>query len=446
MLQLLAIAAALYTSVVGLRITTALAAVDLGLSPATIGPMLATFSLVPMLFAVSGGRLVDRIGVRRPMMLGALLCGLGAAASALLPHPVVLVAALGCVGLGMMGFHLGMQHAAGEIGGPGRRTANFNMLTMSFSLSGLIGPPVVGIVIDLAGHRVAFATMAALAAGVLLACRRFPFARHLRAGAHAPGQGAAPAAVPAPAADVAPATAADVAPATAPDVAPAPAAPADAAPGADTARAADAVPGTRSAASAGPDAAPPGWRSTFALLAAPRLRRLLIASMTVSAAWDTYQFVMPLHASSRGLSASAVGLAIASFSAGSLTVRLILPYLVARLTPTRWMMLAMGLCVTVYAALPFASNLGVLMAMSFLVGIGPGVTQPLLLAALHGAAPPGRAGEAAGLRLTMMSGMQLALPVCLGLLAAAAGTASVFWFYALVAAAVGAALWRGRAR
>jgi MFS family permease len=391
MLHLLAIAAALYTAVIGFRITTALAAVSLGMSPAAIGPMLAVYSLVPLLLATRGGRMIDRVGVRRPMVGGALLAMLGAAASAALPHPAVMTIAVAFMGLGLMSFHLGIQHATGEIGGPGRRTANFNMLTMSFSVSGLLGPPLAGVLIDHAGHRVAFGVMAALAGAVLIASRRFPFERHLDPSARS----------------------------------------------AETADRADASPAGPSSGSTPVDNRP------IALLGSPRLRRLIIGSLLVSAAWDTYQFVLPLHAATIGLSASAVGLALASFSAGSLTVRLILPALVSRMAPARWMLIAMCICVASYAAVPFASALGLLMAVSFVVGIGPGIAQPLLLAAMHGASPPGRAGETAGLRLTLSSAMQLVLPISLGLLVAVAGTAPLFWLYSAVTAAIG--LWLFRA-
>jgi MFS family permease len=410
--RLMALGVGHYVSAVGFRIATALSAVHLGLSPAAIGLVLATFALVPMLFAVKGGRMVDRVGVRRPMLFGTGLAALGAMACALVLHPAILVVTAGMVGLGMMSFHLGLQHAAGEMGGPTRRTGNFNLLSMSFSISGLIGPALVGVIIDLAGHRVAFATTAILLGLVLIGVGRFAFDRHL------PGSGRPDAAsrpnvagadpssrpMPAPAADAASATAtADP--------------PADGAP---------------------PSDGPPQAASTFALLGAPRLRRLLIASLLASAAWDTFQFAMPLHGGTIGLSATSVGLAISSYSAGSLLVRLLLPRLLARMAPARWMKVALLLCVLAYAATPFASSFGVLIALAFLIGIGPGIAQPLLMAALHGASPPGRAGEAAGLRLTLISAMQLAVPVGLGLLATVAGTASLFWVYAAVTAGVGA--------
>jgi MFS family permease len=135
--------------------------------------------------------------------------------------------------------------------------------------------------------------------------------------------------------------------------------------------------------------------------------------------------------------------AIAAFSAGSLSVRLLLPTLVARAHPARWMQVALAVCVVGYAAAPLADGLGALLVLSFLIGTGPGIAQPLLMAALHHASPPGRAGEAAGLRMTLLSATQLALPVGLGLIGGVLGTAPLFWIYAAVAAAIG--LWLARA-
>ena len=89
------------------------------------------------------------------------------------------MAQLAFIGLGNMGFHLSMQQAAGELGGGARRTGNFNLLTMSFSISGILGPPLAGFIIDHFGHRVAFAAMALIAFGIMIGCRLFPFARHL---------------------------------------------------------------------------------------------------------------------------------------------------------------------------------------------------------------------------------------------------------------------------
>ncbi|MFN5881246.1 MAG: hypothetical protein ACK44L_06000, partial [Burkholderiales bacterium] len=96
MRRLFLIGAAMYTACVGCRLTTALAAVEAQLSPAIIGPLMAVFALMPLLFAVRGGKLIDRLGVRKPMMAGALLVVTGAAIAGLLPHAPAFVLAAAC--------------------------------------------------------------------------------------------------------------------------------------------------------------------------------------------------------------------------------------------------------------------------------------------------------------------------------------------------------------
>jgi len=171
----------------------------------------------------------------------------------------------------------------------------------------------------------------------------------------------------------------------------------------------------------------------------------LIASLTIAAAWDAFQFLIPLHAHSIGLSASSVGLVIASFSTGSLVVRLLLGRLLLVMSPSTWIVVALGLSLSGYAVLPFSSVLPVAMAMSFMLGMGPGIGQPLLLSALHSASPAGRAGEAAGLRLTLLSASQILLPLALGLIGEVVRIPPLFWIYSLIALCVALMLWRNPA-
>ncbi len=377
--------AMLSTSVVGTRVTTALSAVHLGLSPSSIGLIIAAFSLMPLMFAVRGGKLIDRVGVRLPMAAGGLLACIGMVCCAFMLNPWVLAMAAIVIGLGHMCFSLGMQHAAGELGGPSRRTANFNLLTMSYSFSGMLGPPIAGFVIDHAGYRAAFAVLSIISLCVAIACYRFPFERHLPIGASSR----------------------------------------------------DADPG--------PDHTPKRfWTSTIELLSARPLRHALIASLTIAAAWDAFQFLIPLHAHSIGLSASSVGMVIASFSTGSLIVRLLLARLLTVMSTSNWVIVALGLSLTGYAIMPFSSVLPVAMAMAFMLGMGPGIGQPLLLSALHSASPAGRAGEAAGLRLTLLSASQILLPLALGLIGEIVGIPPLFWIYSLIALSVAVMLWRSR--
>jgi len=390
MRRLFLIGAAMYTACVGCRLTTALAAVEAQLSPAIIAPLMAVFALMPLLFAVRGGKLIDRLGVRKPMMAGALLVVTGAAIAGLLPHAPAFVLAAACIGLGNMAFHLGMQHSAGEMGAsPEERTANFNLLTMGFSISGMVGPPMAGWVIDHAGHSMAFAVLGLLAAVVWLACSRFGFEQHLPHGGRR-ASGPAP---------------------------------------------------VEQQASRNPLQI---WRGAFELLGARSFRILLVSSLLFSAVWDAFQFLIPLHAHRIDLSASSVGLAIASFSSGSLTVRILMPWISRWAAPSRYIALAMVLVIFGFSVLPQANALQILMGISFVLGFGPGVAQPLLMSALHMAAPAGRAGEASGLRMTLVSLVQIASPVLLGLVAALVGLTVTFYVFSLITGLVALGLWKAR--
>src|SRR5207244_4200965 len=55
---------------VGSRMTTTLFALEFGASAFTVGALVALFAVLPMLLSVSAGRLIDRLGPRRPVMLG----------------------------------------------------------------------------------------------------------------------------------------------------------------------------------------------------------------------------------------------------------------------------------------------------------------------------------------------------------------------------------------
>jgi len=59
-----------HSTFAGTRVVVALYAIRLGETPFTVGTLMALYSLLPMLFAVTVGRLTDRLGVRAPMLAG----------------------------------------------------------------------------------------------------------------------------------------------------------------------------------------------------------------------------------------------------------------------------------------------------------------------------------------------------------------------------------------
>jgi MFS family permease len=75
---------------------------------------------------------------------------------------------------------------------------------------------------------------------------------------------------------------------------------------------------------------------------------------------------------------------------------------------------------------PFFSDPYVLAAVAFLLGLGVGCGQPMSMSLIYALAPPGRAAECAGLRVTANNVTHLLIPLLFGSLGTAFGYAPVF--------------------
>ena len=86
----------LHLAYAGTRVTLSLFALNLGASAFTVGLLLSLLALLPMTFSVAVGRLIDRIGVRKPMLVGAtaLIAGILVAviSPTLCPEPAAIFA------------------------------------------------------------------------------------------------------------------------------------------------------------------------------------------------------------------------------------------------------------------------------------------------------------------------------------------------------------------
>ena len=191
---------------------------------------------------------------------------------------------------------------------------------------------------------------------------------------------------------------------------------------------------------AGPEAPP---TRLMDLLGTPELRRLYLSVVVLSSAWDVHQFLVPLYGASLGISASKIGLVLGAFSVATFIVRLTLPWLAGRVGDWPLVLGAMAVAALVYLAYPVFPVLSTMLALSFLLGLGLGVAQPMMMAVLHRASPPDRIGEAAGLRMTLINGTQTFLPTAFGAFGAAFGLSAIFWGMALLIAGGGAHVWRG---
>ncbi len=164
----------------------------------------------------------------------------------------------------------------------------------------------------------------------------------------------------------------------------------------------------------------------FDLLRIKGLRNTLIASGIVSSAWDVYQFFMPIYGRSLGMSATSIGLVLSAFAVAIIVVRLVLPFLVRRLGETQTLTYAMFVACAAFCLFPLFSNPWALAAVSFLLGVGAGVGQPLSMTLVFNASPKGREGEAAGMRITVNQVLHFAIPLFFGAVGSTVGYAAVF--------------------
>jgi MFS family permease len=344
---------------VGCRMTTTLFALELGASPALAGTVVAMFAVVPMMLSVTAGRLIDRVGPRRPV--GAGLCLL--TGSALLPFffpalATLLVSSM-LLGVSFMLLHIGMNSVIGAHGRPEQRAINFSWLALSFSVSNSTGPLVAGYAIQGFGHAWAYLVLAVFPGiGIaLLLWRRKPLPR--------------------------------------------------------------------------PKYVPhAGERRLLDLLRVPGLRRTFIISGMLATGWDLYGFLMPLYGTQLGIEPALIGIIMSTFAIATLVVRLALQVLIRRVR--QWLLIAgsMSIAGSSYLLFPFVSTVPLLIALSFVLGIGMGCSQPVIMSLLYEASPPGRQSEAVGVRTTMINASQTFIPLLSGVLSTALGTAPLFWVLA----------------
>jgi MFS family permease len=356
---IVALSIAIHSCYVGSKVVVSLLALELGSSAMTVGVLAALYAVLPLLLGVWTGRLADRIGMRRPMLLGAACSGVamligwqGDSLAALFVTAIL-------VGAGFCFFNVSIQNLAGGYGRPEDRARNFSLLSVGYSVSAFIGPMVAGFSIDHLGHARSFAVFAAFTLfplAVLAASGRYTRVHLPRA--------------------------------------------------------------------------QPGKRSAVELLRQAPLRHVVIMSGLAVAAGDLFTFFLPVHAHALGLSASTTGVILGAFAGAMFLMRFALPYLLKRWQAPQVLAASMLFAACAFGAFPLFTAAPLLVALSCVIGLGLGASQPVMMALAFERSPPGRTGEVTGLRLTANNVARVSVPLISGALGAALGAAPVFWMNA----------------
>ena len=339
-------------------------------SPIINGTLIALYGLFPAFFSVAAGRRMDRIGFRKPILLGVACELLGLWLAAAFPSLFMLHVSAGLIGSGFMLHQIAIQNAVGYFGAPEDRAVNFSWLALGFSASLLLSPLITGYAIDQFGYRFTFIMLACLPIVPLIiyAADKLPL--------------------------------------------PQPPAPIDV-----------------------------GKRRLRDLVGAPKLRRVFFITTVSAMGWDLFSFVTPIYGASIGLSASRIGLIMSTFAAATLTVRLLMPLIIRRVPLWRVLMIAMLLAALVFAVMPLVKDVALLMVLAFVLGLGMGAAMPMIMSLIHSHSPPGRVGEALGLRVMLVNISQTGVPFMFGAVGAAIGAGPLFW---VVAAVMAFGAWNAR--
>jgi len=183
----LVLSAVTFVSLKGSRVLMTLFAVDLGAGPFQTGMLFAVYGLVPFLFVVSAGRLADRLGNHLLMYAGfaGFTCAL--ALPALYPSLTFLFIASPLIGFTSMIFIVALQNLVGLLSVPDSRTRHFSYYSLTDSSGAVVGPVLVGFLIDGYGYPATYTVLAAIAAAclVLFHARRSAIPAHTGAAGEA---------------------------------------------------------------------------------------------------------------------------------------------------------------------------------------------------------------------------------------------------------------------
>lgn len=363
-------------------------AVALGLVPLGVGVLVALPNALPVVLAMRAGRWIDRAGAGRWLTAGT--AGMASAPLALVLAPTVPALAWAQLALGVFQLFaaLASQSYVADLGGGRALERNYATYATLLSAGRLVGPLMVGLAIDAAGFRAAFA----VAAGMALVSAALAFAIRGGVGAASP-------------------------PAAAFRDSPDP---------------------------SGGGASLPRPYGPRRALANVGVQLAILSSAGVFVAISVRQAFLPVALQDLGYPATTIGALVSLGALAAVLVRPAMP-LVARALggPARTLVVAMAAVAVAVGLLGVVRSLAAFALLGVLAGFGTGVGLPLSIVTVASHVEARHRGAALGLRLSLNRGAQLLMPVAIGAVIGATGFGVGF---ALAGAALGVLAWAAAVR
>ena len=337
-------------------------ALELDASAATIGYIAAVYALLPVLLALTFGKVVGQIGEGRFVIIGTFFIGVSALLLLAAHSLAILAIAAALSGLSHLACMVGGQTMVALKSSPDEYQEQFGRYTFSASLGQMVGPIL--------------ATLVAGSTGVIPKSTGAAFALALGLAAIAM------------------------------------------VPVISWRNEAPTVVGRKEESGA--------LRAAGSLLKKPGMFAAIFTSLAVSSTGDILVVFLPLYGNEHQFSALSIGIIISIRAATSMASRYFLGRLSSRFTPTQLLTSSNAISIVMCAAMAFAPNPWILGAIVFIAGFSLGVGQPLTMTLISQLTQPDERALAVSTRLTGNRLGQFLIPAVAGLIAASAGTSAVF--------------------
>ena len=335
-----------------------------GITAAGIGLVLGARHVLPFLFAIHGGALMDRVGARHLMIASSLMSAFMLIlfpAVAWIPAIVVLQM---LNGYGSSMSWIGAQAYFGRVLAHSPTYAG--RFAFSLRIGSFIGPPLAGLAWDRIGLWGAFGVLSLWAAGIAAAGFLIPHSADL--------------------------------------------------------------PVAERRSLAWSDLVPRGsdYRDAFTLAREPAMKIVLIITIMRIAASSIQDSFYPVWLASIGLPATQIGFLITVSSALAAASSLWVAQVTRFLNPL-WVLIWTSMGSIIFVSItPALGSLSMLMIAAALRGLCMGISQPLMLSILADAAGPGFLARGAALRTTANRVAASLTPMSMGAVASVAGLAASF--------------------
>jgi MFS family permease len=188
----------------------------------------------------------------------------------------------------------------------------------------------------------------------------------------------------------------------------------------------------------------PRRQSSWDLLRDRPFRHLMLMNWMLASCWDVHTFLVPVLGHERGLSATVIGAILGAFALAATAIRLLMPWLAARLHEGTVIGMAMVSTALLFGLYPLVHTAWAMGLLSVLLGLALGSVQPMVMSTLHQITPKHRHGEALGLRSMAINGSSVVMPLLFGSAGVLVGVSGVFWSVGVVVGAGSRLAWRMR--